>query len=74
MHEQPARTETQTHPGKALHKNLLPTLSMSQTEFARRLGVSQLSLSELLTEKRTLPANMAVRIGSRSNQYIAGFQ
>jgi addiction module HigA family antidote len=36
---------------------------MSQTEFAERLGVSRLSVSELLLEKRGLSAEMATRVG-----------
>jgi plasmid maintenance system antidote protein VapI len=31
-----------------LQKDVLPTLKMPQTELARRLGVSRLSVSELL--------------------------
>ncbi|MCC6869975.1 MAG: HigA family addiction module antidote protein [Burkholderiales bacterium] len=41
---------------------MLPALNMSQAEFARRLGVSRLSVSELLLEKRALSAEMAVRL------------
>jgi len=40
---------------------------MSQTELARRLGVSRLSVSELLLEKRALSADMAVRLGKLTN-------
>ena len=40
---------------------------MSQTGFAKRLGVSRLSVSELLLEKRALSPDMAVRIGKLTN-------
>jgi len=40
---------------------------MSQTEFAKRLGVSRLSVSELLLGKRALSADMALRIGRFTN-------
>lgn len=56
-----------THPGEVLREDVLPALSMSQTEFARRLGVSRLSVSELLLEKRSLSADMAVRVGRLTN-------
>ncbi len=41
---------------------MLPALSMTQTEFAERLGVSRLSVSELLHGKRALSGDMAMRI------------
>lgn len=47
-----------THPGAVLREDVLPTLEMSQTELAKRLGVSRLSVSELLLEKRALSADM----------------
>jgi len=51
-----------THPGETLREDVLPALEMTQTEFAKRLGVSRLSVSELLLEKRALSADMAVRV------------
>lgn len=56
-----------THPGEMLREDVLPALHMTQTEFARRLGVSRLSVSELLLEKRGLSPDMAVRIGRLTN-------
>ena len=56
-----------THPGEVLRDDALPALEMTQTEFAKRLGVSRLSVSELLLEKRALSADMAVRIGRLTN-------
>ena len=53
-----------THPGEILREDVLPALSMTQTEFAERLGVSRLSVSELLHEKRALSPEMAVRVGT----------
>ena len=52
-----------THPGEILREDTLPALGMTQTEFARRLGVSRLSVSELLLEKRALSPDMAIRVG-----------
>ncbi|MGH8503517.1 MAG: HigA family addiction module antitoxin [Gammaproteobacteria bacterium] len=56
-----------THPGAVLREDVLPALAMTQTEFARRLGVSRLSVSELLHEKRALSLDMAARIGRLLN-------
>lgn len=56
-----------THPGELLRVDILPALKMSQTELARRLGVSRVSVSELLLEKRALSADMAIRIGKLTN-------
>jgi len=56
-----------THPGAILREDVLPALRMSQTEFADALGVSRLSVSELLHEKRSLSPEMAVRIATVLN-------
>jgi addiction module HigA family antidote len=45
-----------------LREDVLPALAMTQTEFAERLGVSRLSVSELLHERRALTTEMAARI------------
>lgn len=42
----------------------MPALEMTQTEFAGLLGVSRLTVSELLHEKRALSPEMAVRIAT----------
>ncbi len=51
-----------THPGEILREDMLPALGMTQTRLAERLGVSRLSVSELLHGKRALSADMAMRI------------
>jgi addiction module HigA family antidote len=51
-----------THPGAVLREDVLPALGMTQTEFARRLDVSRLSVSELLHERRALSSEMAARV------------
>lgn len=56
-----------THPGAILREDVLPHLKLTQTTFARRLGVSRVSVSELLHEKRALSPDMAVRIGKFTN-------
>lgn len=56
-----------THPGVVLREDVLPALDMTQTDFAKRLGVSRLTVSELLLEKRGLSAEIALRIGKLLN-------
>lgn len=51
-----------THPGAILREDILPELGITQTLFAIYLGVSRLSVSELLLEKRGVSAEMAVRL------------
>jgi antitoxin HigA-1 len=53
-----------THPGAVLREDILPALGMTQTELAHLLGVSRLSVSELINEKRGLSPAMAIRIGT----------
>jgi antitoxin HigA-1 len=52
-----------THPGAILRADVLPALKMTQTDLARRLAVSRLTVSELLHEKRGLSADLAIRLG-----------
>jgi addiction module HigA family antidote len=51
-----------THPGEILREDVLPSLGMTQTELGERLGVSRLTVSELLHGKRALSADMAMRL------------
>ena len=60
-------TRKPTHPGALLREDVLPALGMTQTEFARRLSVSRLTVSEILLEKRGLSADIALRIGKLLN-------
>lgn len=52
-----------THPGAILREDVLPHLRMTQKEFADRLGVSRLTVSEVIHEKRSVTADMAMRLG-----------
>jgi addiction module HigA family antidote len=45
----------------------LPALNISQTELAMRLGVSRLTVSELLHEKRAVLPDMAIRLARLLN-------
>ncbi|MFN9031522.1 MAG: HigA family addiction module antitoxin [Betaproteobacteria bacterium] len=53
-----------THPGAVLREDVLPALGMTQTEFAQRLGVSRLTVNDIVQEKRPLTAEMALKIGA----------
>lgn len=56
-----------THPGEILREDVLPSLNITQVELAKRLGVSRLTVSELLHEKRTLSPDMALRLSKLLN-------
>ncbi len=51
-----------THPGAVLREDVLPELGITQATLASHLGVSGLTVSDLLHEKRALTAEMAVRV------------
>ena len=53
-----------THPGAVIREDILPALKMTQAEFAAQLGVSRLTVSELLLEKRALTPEMALRLAT----------
>jgi len=53
-----------THPGALLREDVLPALKMTQTELAQLIGVSRLTVSELLRERRALSPELAVRIAT----------
>ena len=44
-------------------EDVLPALKMTQKDFADWIGVSRLSVSELVNEKRTVTPDMAMRLG-----------
>ena len=52
-----------THPGAILREDVLPALGLTQQQFADHLGVSRLTVSEVLHEKRSVTPDMAIRLG-----------
>jgi len=52
-----------THPGAILREDMLQALGMTYTELSHRLGVSRLTVSGLLQEKRGLATDLADRLG-----------
>ena len=55
-------TRRPTHPGAVLREDVLPALEMPQARFAELLGVSRLTVSQLLHEHRALSPDMAMRL------------
>lgn len=56
----PARRPT--HPGALLREDVLPGLDITQGKLAELLGVSRLTVSQLLHEHRALSPDMAMRL------------
>lgn len=49
------------HPGRFLQKNFLRPLGLTQTEAARRLGISRRRLNEVIQGHRSLTPDTAIR-------------
>lgn len=62
-----------THPRAILREDLLPALAMTQTALAVRLGVSRLTVSEIVHEKRPLTPEMAARVAKLLNTTADGW-
>lgn len=57
------RDRRPAHPGEILRDDVLPALGLTQGELAERLGVSRLTVSEVLHAKRSVTPDMAIRLG-----------
>jgi addiction module HigA family antidote len=51
-----------THPGAILREDALPALDITQGRLAELLGVSRLTVSQMLHEHRALSPDMALRL------------
>ena len=51
-----------THPGAVLREDVLPGLVITQGRMAQLLGVSRVTLAQLLHEHRALSGDMALRL------------
>jgi len=51
-----------THPGAVLREDVLPGLAITQGRMAQLLGVSRVTLAQLLHEHRALSGDMALRL------------
>ncbi|MCI5150926.1 MAG: addiction module antidote protein, HigA family [Candidatus Electrothrix sp. MAN1_4] len=54
------------HPGEILREDVLPSLGLSVSETARRLGVSRQQLHRILAGTHPVTTEMALRIGKFS--------
>ena len=52
-----------THPGEILREDVLPALRLSVQQAAAKLGVSRQHLHAILSERSSVTAEMAVRLG-----------
>ncbi len=55
-------TRKPTHPGAIIREDIMPELGLNQTELAQQLGVSRLTVSEIIHEKRAVSTDMALRL------------
>ncbi len=57
------QSKSQTYASRSLlREDVLPEIGWTQTEFATRLMVSRQTVSDLLHEKKSVTAEMAIRI------------
>lgn len=56
------RKRRPTHPGEALREDILPSAGISQTQLARAVGVSRLTINEIVLEKRGVTPDIAIRL------------
>ena len=51
------------HPGVIVREDVLKELDLTQAQLARALGVSRRTINELVNEKRSVTAEMALKLG-----------
>ena len=51
-----------THPGAVLREDVLPALGITQARMSALLGVSRVTLAQLLREHRALSGDLALRL------------
>lgn len=52
-----------SHPGEILREDVLPAIGHTKAEVARMLGISRQHLYDILSEKKPLSPEVAVRVG-----------
>ncbi|WP_420135670.1 HigA family addiction module antitoxin [Rhodopseudomonas sp.] len=52
-----------THPGAVLREDVIPAVRKSKSEIARLLGISRQHLHDILSEKKPVSPEVAVRLG-----------
>jgi antitoxin HigA-1 len=53
-----------THPGKLLREDILPAINMSKTAIADAIGISRQHLHDILSERKPVSPEVAVRLGA----------
>ena len=56
-----------THPGELLRDEIMPAAKLTQDRLAALLGVSRRTVNEIVSEKRSLSADMAHRLARLFN-------
>ena len=56
-----------THPGELLRDEIMPAARLTQERLAMLLGVSRRTVNEIVTEKRSVSADMAHRLARLFN-------
>jgi addiction module HigA family antidote len=51
-----------THPGELLREEILPGAKITQSDLAKRMGVSRRTVNEICQERRGVTADMAHRL------------
>ncbi len=62
MNTRRAKNRKPTHPGAILREDVLPSLGITQTELADKLGISRRTVSQILHEQRSLTPDIAIRL------------
>ncbi len=53
-----------THPGALLREDILPAIHMSKSAIAEAIGISRQHLHDILTERKPVSPEVAVRLGA----------
>lgn len=56
-----------THPGVFIREDILEEFDLTQEALAQRLGVSRRSVNQLVNGRRSVTADMALRLGKFTN-------
>jgi antitoxin HigA-1 len=56
------RKRRPTHPGEALREDIMPAAGLNQGALAKALGVSRLTINEIVLEKRGVSPDLAIRL------------
>lgn len=62
------RTRRPTHPGQFLREDFLPDEGLTVASLASAIGVSRQTVNELVSERRAVSADMALRLGRLFSQ------